>query len=790
MKNKYLKIFILSLLLVFLLTDQLLAVDLVNKRIADEIDSVNFNSGNSIGSGGGGSNDNLCLEPPPVNNLTYSRDNTKASITFKTPNVLNLSHFVARIATSVYQGNFDNWGDLILNLPTPIMDATQTIEINYLNPQQRYYFGIQVFNYCGKKSLIAIITLDPIENPPVCQPPLPINYLNILRNRENAIVSFKTPNLNNLSHFVIRYSSSTFQGDFQNWGQIVDHNLIPYPNATQTFSINNLNPGIKYYVGIKLFNNCNLGSEIAIKEISSFYTSGGGCPPVYPVEKISAQAGVNKITLNWQTPRGFNSNERVYFEIRKSLSPITSNNFYQAEIVPNNLQPIAGADQSFTISNLNSNTLYYFAIVLRNECDQISPIVTISKRTLENQVITGGGGGGSFGNLGGGGGVNISNNVSNYYIFINNNEPVTNDLNVILTLYAENASEMMISNYSDFRDGYWISYKNILNWRLLQGEGIKRVYAKFRARNGNVSEVIYDEILYQEQKNETVLQSEENQIISPILPSRNIPILTRKKINTDFNQLMVNWLSSERIALEKNDLNNDKKIDYEDVKILFNNWQDINILKTDYKITNFSLEPKYNLYLKAGEEIKILVLVKPIKNELNYSAQVVLNYLPDILEFKSFEYGKDWIPVLGISGYDYLDKEKGLLIKTAGYPKGFEEEKIFGIITFKARKEGQTLININNAFSLNNKNENVFKGLENSILVNNLKNENNNNLLMALVLRAADKNIFLAYIFILSLFLLIYVFILLLRKYLPLFLIDEEEKKEQKTKTQLEFNLN
>lgn len=789
MKKKKLNIFIF-LLILGLLANQVLALDTVNKRVLDS-ETNSSNSVNANYSGKGGGSIEICLEPPPVNNLTYLRSETTTIISFKTPNFLNLSHFVARIATSVYQGHFDSWGDLVPShlVPQPIMNATQTIELNYLNPYQKYYFGIQLFNYCGNKSLIAIITLEPLSQP-VCLAPSAINYLNFSRNKNNAVVKFKTPNLNNLSHFVIRYATSSYQGDFQNWGNLLNHNLVPIPNATQTVLLTDLTYDQEYYLGIKLFNNCGKSSEVAVLRIPVFYI-GDGCDPIYPVEQISAQAGLNQITLTWLTPRALNPNNNNFkFEIRKSLQPINNSNFYQAEVVPNNLRPIPGAYQSFSITNLNSNTLYYFAIVLKNECDQFSPIVFISQRTLSNQIGSGGGGGGSFGSFGGGSGSNnSSNNVLNYSIVINNNEELTNDLNVLLTLFAENAKEMMVSNYADFRDGYWLPYQKNLNWRLLAGEGLKTVYAKFRSLNNNISEVVYDEIFYQ-----SFVPVVAEPIVLPVEkenPSFNQPILVNQKKVFDFNQLMVNWLKNDENSLKNYDLNNDKRIDYEDVKVLFNNWQDIKIDTSDYKLTNFSLEPKYNLYLKEGEEIKIVLLVKPEKNQKNYSAQVVLNYLPSVLEFKSFEYGKNWIPVLKASNYDYFDKEKGVIVKTAGYPQGFDEEKIFGVVTFKAKKEGQTLININNAFSLNDKNEDIFKGLENSVLVNNIKDKKNGNFLLAAILKLAEWNIVLAYLLILLLLLLIYGLFLLLRKYVPIFLGDEysEKKDKELLQSELEFNL-
>lgn len=73
----------------------------------------------------------------------------------------------------------------------------------------------------------------------------------------------------------------------------------------------------------------------------------------------------------------------------------------------------------------------------------------------------------------------------------------TADENIILKLKAEDASgvtEMMISNDPNFKDAVWEPYANEKNWKLDSGDGLKKVYVKFKDKLGNISSPVSCEI--------------------------------------------------------------------------------------------------------------------------------------------------------------------------------------------------------------------------------------------------------------------------------------------------------
>lgn len=69
-------------------------------------------------------------------------------------------------------------------------------------------------------------------------------------------------------------------------------------------------------------------------------------------------------------------------------------------------------------------------------------------------------------------------------LLINSGMTETFSSDVILTLSAQNATQMMVSNYSDFRDGVWEIYDTAKNWSLLPGEGARTVYVKLKNVQG------------------------------------------------------------------------------------------------------------------------------------------------------------------------------------------------------------------------------------------------------------------------------------------------------------------
>jgi len=77
-------------------------------------------------------------------------------------------------------------------------------------------------------------------------------------------------------------------------------------------------------------------------------------------------------------------------------------------------------------------------------------------------------------------------------LVINNNDPFVRNKNkrVALSLRAEGANYMMISNNQTMEDGKWEPFKTAISWTLDGPEGIHYVHAKFKDEAGNESVII------------------------------------------------------------------------------------------------------------------------------------------------------------------------------------------------------------------------------------------------------------------------------------------------------------
>jgi hypothetical protein len=124
--------------------------------------------------------------------------------------------------------------------------------------------------------------------------------------------------------------------------------------------------------------------------------------------------------------------------------------------------------------------------------------------------------------------------------------------------------------------------------------------------------------------------------------------------------------------------------------------------------TSVTLTPA-NVSVKAGQTFIVTVSANP-QGVKNYSVELKLNYPASLLQVKSFALGSQWM-ALSQPGYDLIDNTNGVLIKTAGYPQGFNSNAQFGTVTFQAKKAGSGVIALaSGTTALDQSNQNVFAG--------------------------------------------------------------------------------
>ena len=137
-------------------------------------------------------------------------------------------------------------------------------------------------------------------------------------------------------------------------------------------------------------------------------------------------------------------------------------------------------------------------------------------------------------------------------------------------------------------------------------------------------------------------------------------------------------------------------------------------------LTEISLNPS-NLNIKPAQSFSLNILVSP-QNLKNYTVKAELKYPAQLMEVIEFKLADKWVG-LNQPGYNLIDNANGVLIKTAGYPKGFNTNLIFGTVTFKARKTGAGIVSIGNgslALDINSKNINSGSLASASVIIENI----------------------------------------------------------------------
>lgn len=140
-----------------------------------------------------------------------------------------------------------------------------------------------------------------------------------------------------------------------------------------------------------------------------------------------------------------------------------------------------GSTTSYSDTGLSAGTSYYYKITALNASGESAASSQVSAAT--NAAPSGGGGAVSQANLTGS--VNINAGAAS-----------TNSTSVTLTLNSSGASQMAISNSSDFAGIAWEAYNNTKLWTLSSASGEKKVYAKFKDTAGSTSAIVSDSIVF------------------------------------------------------------------------------------------------------------------------------------------------------------------------------------------------------------------------------------------------------------------------------------------------------
>lgn len=303
------------------------------------------------------------------------------------------SQYDIRYSTSTI--NDSSWlnSTQVQNEPAPQPAGTQQmVAINGLIPNTTYYFALKSADEINQWSGLSNIASGSTAEEQDQTAPGPIVDLRYPDVTESSIVlAWTAPgddgNQGQASEYDIRYSLVNIT--YANWGTCTRVQNVPAPQPagnSESFTITGLPPNTAYYVAIRTCDevpNYSLLSNIIHPRTNNEQT-----PPSAVTNLQITQANGTNVTLSWTAPGDDGDQGRATtYDIRYSTTQLTNGNWNLAVQISGEPAPqVAGSQEEFTVTGLQPEVTYYFAIKTADEVPNWSAISNIVHTTTPDQT--------------------------------------------------------------------------------------------------------------------------------------------------------------------------------------------------------------------------------------------------------------------------------------------------------------------------------------------------------------------------------------------------------------------
>ncbi len=330
--------------------------------------------------------------PAAVTNLATSSPTVSSiTLTWTAPgddgNTGTATSYDIRYSTSTI--NDGNWASAtqVSGEPAPLAAGTnQNMVITGLSASTTYYFAMKTSDEVLNTSALSNVATGTTSTPPDTTAPAAVTNLATSSPTASSItLTWTAPgddgNTGTATTYDIRFSTGPITAG--NWASATQVSGEPAPavaGTNQNMVISGLAADTTYYFAIETADEVPNWSGLS--NVPSGKTSDTVAPAAISNLAASNPTG-SSVQLTWTAP-GDNGNTgtATSYDIRYSTSTINDANWGSASQVAGVPAPqAAGMAESVTVSGLNSETTYYFAIKTSDEVPNVSALSNIASAT-------------------------------------------------------------------------------------------------------------------------------------------------------------------------------------------------------------------------------------------------------------------------------------------------------------------------------------------------------------------------------------------------------------------------
>ncbi|MCA9756527.1 MAG: fibronectin type III domain-containing protein [Candidatus Eisenbacteria bacterium] len=278
-------------------------------------------------------------------------------------------------------------------VPSPAGEAEE-FTVTGLDAGTTYYFAIKARDDAGTWSALSNSPHGTTLSGGDVTPPEAITDLSASSLGPNSIrIDWSAPgddgDQGQATVYDARYSTVPITS--ANFTQMPKILSVPFPlpaGSGQTATVGGLQANTRYYFAIKARDDANLWS--ALSNVPNVTTDSDGTddniPPAVVDDLTVSTTGTATATLRWTAPGDDGDvGQATSFDIRYSLSPITTDNWPQADLVTGEPVPgPVGTEHVIMVGGLQADEDYYFALRTSDEVGNESDLSNVAEgHTLE-----------------------------------------------------------------------------------------------------------------------------------------------------------------------------------------------------------------------------------------------------------------------------------------------------------------------------------------------------------------------------------------------------------------------